>query len=90
MTKERRQQVREILESVLRAVHRHATSDKPMSIKDCSRAFRLVERTISLERTLVTEAKADEFSMVGARGRRDDPVTQPSSTVVAEPARPKA
>ena len=90
MTKERRQQVREILENVLRTVHRHATSDKPMSMKDCSRAFRLVERTISLERTLVTEAKADEFSMVGARGRRDDPGTQPSSPGVAEPARPKA
>lgn len=79
MTRERRQQVREILEHVLRAVHGHVTSGRPMSVKSCDRAFRLVERTLSLERALVAEARAEESDSVEARGRRE-PVSQPSST----------
>lgn len=79
VTGARRQQVREIVESVLRALHRHVTADKPMSIKDCHRVFRLVERTLGLERTLVAEARVDESRSGEARVCRD-PAPQPSST----------
>ena len=60
--------MREIVESVLRALHRHVTADKPMSVTDCYRA-----------RTLVAEARADASGSVEAGGRRD-PASQPSST----------
>lgn len=82
--------MREILEHVFRAVHRNVTSGKPMSVKDCYRAFRLVERTLSLERTFVAEALAEESGSAEARGRRDlvsQALVAGMTRAVAAPAR---